>query len=606
MKRALSWCAILVLVCWSAAALARPGGGQTFGGGSSRSSGGGSSGYSGSPSRSGGGGSSWGSRSPSYDSSPSRTPSYNSPSYSSPSDRSSGYTPSSAQSEELQRTLDDARCVQQCMQPSDPAKSAECERDCKSKKAAERRAAAEERARNEAPPPDKPMSLVLAPVLVGLAFFGFIGVAFLWRQRSDRGWATALFSSGDAWAGLSTDIAPAPRRPDLRPRFTSVAQALRLLRASDEEFSTVLFEDFLHALYVQAHTLRGQGKLDRLAPYASDEAMGVLRAAAAESVSTIIVGAMVTEDVRGDEKARRVSVRVRFTSNYTERSGGADQSYYVEETWTLSRSLDVRSRPPERARVIDCPNCGAPLEDLVAGKCKYCGVATKSGDHDWRVERIRTDSREPRGPMLTGTTEEVGTDLPTVVDPEVKAHYRALTERDPGFGWNAFCQRINVVFGRFYQAWSVQDLQSVRPFLSDNLFESQVYWVAAYQEARLRNVAADARVVTVQLARVISDKHYDAITVRIYATCLDYTVDETGLVVGGSKIRPRQFSEYWTFIRGTASTGAPKAEDTCPNCGASAAEINMAGHCGKCGVKITNGAFDWVLSRIEQDEVYGV
>jgi hypothetical protein len=30
----------------------------------------------------------------------------------------------------------------------------------------------------------------------------------------------------------------------------------------------------------------------------------------------------------------------------------------------------------------------------------------------------------------------------------------------------------------------------------------------------------------------------------------------------------------------------------------------MAGVCGYCDAKITTGAFDWVLSRIEQDESY--
>ncbi len=30
----------------------------------------------------------------------------------------------------------------------------------------------------------------------------------------------------------------------------------------------------------------------------------------------------------------------------------------------------------------------------------------------------------------------------------------------------------------------------------------------------------------------------------------------------------------------------------------------MAGICDYCGAKITSGDFDWVLSRIEQDEAY--
>ena len=33
-------------------------------------------------------------------------------------------------------------------------------------------------------------------------------------------------------------------------------------------------------------------------------------------------------------------------------------------------------------------------------------------------------------------------------------------------------------------------------------------------------------------------------------------------------------------------------------------QINQAGSCQYCNVKVTTGEFDWVLSRIEQDDVY--
>ena len=149
-------------------------------------------------------------------------------------------------------------------------------------------------------------------------------------------------------------------------------------------------------------------------------------------------------------------------------------------------------------------------------------------------------------------------------------------------------------------------LAGVRPFLSDNLFEAQGYWVQAYKAAGLRNVSDEPKIIVTQLSRVTSDKHFDSMTVRVYAQCLDYTVDESGRQVGGSRTKPRQYSEYWTFIRGVAASGAPRTDDTCPNCGAGASHVNMAGACGSCGVKITRGAFDWVLARIEQDEVYAL
>ena len=52
-----------------------------------------------------------------------------------------------------------------------------------------------------------------------------------------------------------------------------------------------------------------------------------------------------------------------------------------------------------------------------------------------------------------------------------------------------------------------------------------------------------------------------------------------------------------------AEPAAAREPHACPNCGASL-ETNMAGECDHCGAKITRGDFDWVLSKIEQDDSY--
>ena len=83
----------------------------------------------------------------------------------------------------------------------------------------------------------------------------------------------------------------------------------------------------------------------------------------------------------------------------------------------------------------------------------------------------------------------------------------------------------------------------------------------------------------------------------------DYTTDTEGKVVCGSPHRARRFTEYWTFIRRRGVKESEKEDSACPNCGAPL-KINMAGICEFCEGKITSGEFDWVLSRIEQDEAY--
>ena len=218
-------------------------------------------------------------------------------------------------------------------------------------------------------------------------------------------------------------------------------------------------------------------------------------------------------------------VRVRYESNYTEvAKNGSEQSYYAVEEWALSRARGVQSRTPDRARIFACPSCGAPLDAVTAGTCAHCGKLASSGQFDWVVREIRLVSRTPRGPMLTGDTPEAGTDLPTIVDPQAGNAIGRSSRQDPALTWQAFQARVALIFGEFQIAWSARDLTRMRAYLSDRLFETQAFWVEAYKKQGLRNVTENARILQLELARVDRDRFFDAITLRVWATSLDYTL----------------------------------------------------------------------------------
>jgi predicted lipid-binding transport protein (Tim44 family) len=180
----------------------------------------------------------------------------------------------------------------------------------------------------------------------------------------------------------------------------------------------------------------------------------------------------------------------------------------------------------------------------------------------------------------------------------------ALCGRDPTFNRQGFGARVQLVFATLQDAWSSLAWERARPLLTDRLWETQSYWINAYRSAGLRNVTEGARITGLELVRVTSDRWYDAVTVRLRATGLDYTVRVAdGAVVGGSRGAQRPYSEYWTLIRGVGRAGPSRADLSCPNCGGPLA-VNMAGQCSHCGAKVNSGEFDWVLSRIEQDEAY--
>jgi hypothetical protein len=445
----------------------------------------------------------------------------------------------------------------------------------------------------------------------------------LWLLFSDLPWpfkiliiggiAVVYVASKSRRSGMRewTSMGPGPVAPMRYPVPSHAGgwparRQLENLRQFDPEFSVVLFEDFLYALYSTLHYSTA-GRIDRLSAYLAPDILARLRGVHVAEVHAVIIGALRFTAARGMQSGPgQVEVDVEIESNVATvaTAGKPERTTYLHERWTLARRKDARSRPPARAAILACPGCGAPLDAVVAGTCSHCKRQVSSGDFDWVVRAVTVLESQERGPILTSEVAEQGNDLPTVVDPEAQARLSALPRKDPFFRWDAFQQRVGLVFSEFQAAWAQRDLAKMRPFFTDSLFDAQRYWVEAYRAQGLRNITDRARITQLALARVASDKWFDSITVRLFGTGLDFVVrDADKKIVSGSDRKERVYTEYWTFIRGANRTGATKTAAECPSCGAPLS-VGMAGDCRYCKAKVTTGEFDWVLSRIEQDEAY--
>jgi hypothetical protein len=431
---------------------------------------------------------------------------------------------------------------------------------------------------------------------------GGIVYYFFRRNRTTESEIMSVVSSG-----ASTGVAPAASDGEAATR------AFDQLRRFDPNFSDIIFTDFCYALYGKAHDARGHSaeSLDLFSPYLSEAARGSLmqrNPAGLQEVKGIIVGAMQVAEVSGlDTPLVRISVM--FETNYTEvvkQNTGAvgEMSYYVRERWDLERKRDVLSPPPAQATALHCPRCGAPLQKDSVGACAFCLTKIDSGEFQWYVRSIALLSREARGPLLTETVPEVGTDYPLVFQPGYE-NVRAEFERNnPAFSGEQFLARARLIFDELQAAWSTLNWERARPHETDNIFQMHQYWIDAYKRQHLRNALDQCRITAMQPVKIKEDAFYNAITLRISAEGYDYTVDNSGKVVSGSKSTLRRWSEYWTFIRNRQAKPAPaRADLNCPNCGAPL-KVNATGVCEFCGGKITSGDFDWVLSKIEQDESY--
>ncbi len=384
------------------------------------------------------------------------------------------------------------------------------------------------------------------------------------------------------------------------------------LRQIDPEFSRVLFEDFAFRLFSTAHRARHTPEtLATIAPYVSAAARAQLasRIPPGDAVQAVVVGALRTFRVDLppapiDERGQpgRVRIGVEFEANVTTKQATS----YSVETWMFGRDAIRTTRPPAASKGFPCPNCGAPWQSSATGTqvCASCGEIVDNGRFDWVVEQISLSSIDQRPPTLTTEVPERGTDLSTYRQPDVDAQWMSLETDDPALTEQNLVARLDMIYNQLNAAWSSNELAPVRGLVSDGLFDYLQYWVDAYKQQGLRNQLTDMNITHTIVAKVARDRWFDAVTIRVWARGKDFVVrGTTGQLVRGSKTRERAYSEYWTLIRSRGRQGAPIAKPACGNCGAPLS-ITMAGACEHCGAHITAGEFDWVLSKIEQDDTY--
>jgi hypothetical protein len=262
-------------------------------------------------------------------------------------------------------------------------------------------------------------------------------------------------------------------------------------------------------------------------------------------------------------------------------------------------------------QALVCPACGAPAHFSDVGECGSCRTVIVKGQQQWYVkERYLLNQTILNSSDLVSYEVEEGTKLTTITSPTLLQEI-AMFESHCAVVWSDYWPKfkqdiVERYFVELNTAWTQRNLNKVRHLVSDRLYEANSFWMDLYQHQGFHNYLDNLTIEKIHLAKIEHDIYYESITVRIFASCFDYTLDRNQQLIGGSNKKYRIYSEYWTFARRTGRENTQIVQDlnVCPQCAAPADKMGQAAVCGYCGTKISTGDFSWVLFLITQDENY--
>lgn len=226
-----------------------------------------------------------------------------------------------------------------------------------------------------------------------------------------------------------------------------------------------------------------------------------------------------------------------------------------------------------------CPNCGAPVAANQHAKCAHCGIALRSGEHDWVLAEITQPSE-------------------WVDEPERRVAGREdFRDRDPGFSIQALEDRASVLFYRWRAAESWGDAQRLRGFATDDC----IAWAAGeigdtINRAGVRHWIGEVAVGSVRTEAVQHGDRRDRALVEVRWSGLRSS-DAHGELQRGHPTPPRR--SYLLLERpadATSDVDAVLSGGHCPSCGAPDEDL-ADGTCRACGqVQADGGA--WLLAEV--------
>ncbi len=138
-------------------------------------------------------------------------------------------------------------------------------------------------------------------------------------------------------------------------------------------------------------------------------------------------------------------------------------------------------------------------------------------------------------------------------DTSLNASLSQIALADPSFTPQGFVQGAQMAFEMIVRAFAQGDETTLRPLLSDEVFENFAQAIRARQAAGETCLSELVRIVSAEIAEARMDGRTARVGLRFVSQQLIVVKDAQGEVVEGDPSHPVQLTDLWSFARDTRS-----------------------------------------------------
>lgn len=143
----------------------------------------------------------------------------------------------------------------------------------------------------------------------------------------------------------------------------------------------------------------------------------------------------------------------------------------------------------------------------------------------------------------------VATLEPAAAPSDLEVGLGHVRQMDAAFEPARMAAAASDIFFRVQAAWMARDMGSARDSLTPEMYDRMQAQCAELRGQRRINRLENIAVRSTDVTEAWQEQGQDFVTVAFVASVLDYTTDESGQVIDGSRTEPVRFEEYWTFVR---------------------------------------------------------